>query len=74
MGEYADRCTVVETAHQVQELTNSMRIDMDPQWMVIVRIPDGRHAVAKMMPEESVSTLQMILSKKVQALKATEPH
>jgi hypothetical protein len=74
VDEYAGRCMVVETAHQVQELINSMRIEMDPQWMVIVRIPDGRHAVAKMLPEEPVSALQMILSKKVQALKSTEPH
>ena len=51
-----------------------MRIDMDPQWMIIVRIPDGRHAIAKMLPEEPMSTLQLILSKKVQALSAIEPH
>ena len=58
----------------MQELINNMKIDMDPQWMIIVPIPDGRHAIAKMLPEEPVSTLQLILSKKVQALNATEPH
>ena len=57
VDEYAGRCMVVETTHQVQGLFNSMRIDMNPQWMVIVRIPDGRHAVVKMPPEEPVSAL-----------------
>ena len=50
IDEYAGRCIVVEGPRQVQELINNMRIDVDPQWMIIVRIPDGRHAIAKMLP------------------------
>ena len=42
--------------------------------MIIIRLPDSRHAITKMMPEELVSALQEILSQKVQALHTSEPH
>ena len=74
VDEYAGRCIVVEGSGQVKELISNMKIDMDPLWMMIVRLPDSRHAIVKIMPEEPVSALQNILSMKVQALNATEPH
>ena len=75
IDDYAGRCVVVDGPSQVQELVNGVRIDFEnPQWMIIVRLPDGRHAITKMMPEELVSTLQVILSRNVQALRNSEPH
>ena len=51
VDEYAGRCIVVEGPGQVQELINNMRIDMDPQWMIIVRLPDSRHAITNIRLE-----------------------
>ena len=75
VDDVAGRCVVVDGPNQAQELVNGVKIDFEnPQWMIIVRLPDGRHAITKMMPEELVSTLQVILSKKVQALHTSESH
>ena len=70
VDDYAGRHVVVDGPDQLQELVNNTKIDFEnPQWMIIIRLPGGRHAITKMMPEELVSALQEILSKKVQALR-----
>ena len=67
---YGGRCVVVDGPNQVKELVNGAKIDFEnPQWMINVRLPDGRHAITKMLPEELVSTLQV--QKRVPASQST---